>query len=337
MLRMGAGAALILLAGCHRHSEPVAAPLLPAASVRVHTITNAVRIATEEVLGTVRPRLSAVIAAQISGALATCEVVPGQAVKAGQLLATLDAREIQARLDQAQAVREQTRRDIARFDRLLAQEAVTQQEYDAVKARERVAEAAVREAQTMQGYTRILAPFDGVITRKLSDVGDLATPGRPLFEMENPAALRLEADVPEALVAKIQLADRLQVRIPAAPASLEGAVAEIAPAADPQSRTFRIKIDLPPAAGLRSGQFGRVAVPVAEVSALGLPAAAVVQRGQLEIVFVAQEQRARMRLVKTGKRWGDRIEIVAGLEAGETVVVEGGEALADGQPLEVRP
>ncbi len=122
----------------------------------------------------------------------------------------------------------------------------------------------------------IVAPFDGVITRKLADVGDLAAPGKPLLQMENPDTLRLEADVPEALIGNVKLGDKLAVRIAAVTNEIEGTVAEMSPTADPNSRTYLVKLDLPGATGLRSGQFGRVAVPVGEVSAIRVPA---VRRG----------------------------------------------------------
>lgn len=327
------------LVACKRHestASPSALPL-PTATVRVLKVESQRRMAVEEIVGTVRPKLSAAVSAKVSGGIEKMLVAPGQAVKAGELLVQLEAREIQARLDQATALREQTAKDLQRFQMLIADKAVTQQEFDAVQARQRMAAAAVTEAETQLGYTKIVAPFDGVITHKRADVGDLATPGRALLELENPAALRLEADVPEALIANLKLGDRLPVHIAAMKAELSGGISEIAPAADAGSRTFLVKLDLPTTSGLRSGQFGRVAIPVAEVNALRVPASAVVVRGQMELVFVVAGQQAQMRLVKTGKRLGSEIEIVSGVNSGETLVAEGAGALVDGQKLEVKP
>ena len=245
-------------------------------------------------------------------------------------------REVQARLDQARAVRQQADQDRKRFETLLQQKAVTQQEYDAVQARFRVAEAAVSEAETLLSHTKVTAPFDGVVSRKMADVGDLASPGRPLLELEDPNSLRLEADVPEALVGRIQMAGPMPVRVALVGNDLAGVVSEVSPAADPNSRTFRVKLDLPPTAGLRLGQFGRVVVPLGETASVRVPATALVVRGQMEIVFVAASQKAQLRLVKTGKRVSDEIEIVSGLNPGESIVVDGAGALRDGQPLEVR-
>ena len=97
------------------------------------------------------------------------------------------------------------------------------------------------------------------------------------------------------------------------------------------------KLDLPAAPGLRSGQFGRVAVPVSEASAIRVPASAVIQRGQMELVFVLASNHAQLRLVKTGSRIGDEIELVSGLDSGEQVVTAGGSALKDGQPVSIKP
>ncbi|RMF25830.1 MAG: efflux RND transporter periplasmic adaptor subunit, partial [Deltaproteobacteria bacterium] len=228
---------------------------------------------------------------------------------------------------------EQAKRDRARFANLLERQAVTQRQYDEVEARFRVAQAAVAEAETMFGYATITAPFDGVVVRKAADVGDLASPGKPLLVLEDPSALQVKAHVSEALISRVRIGDRLSVGAGNLDHPVEAAVSEIAPAADPASRTFLVKLDLSDPAGLRSGQFVRVGVPVGTVTAPHVPLSAVVRRGQLEMVFVAEAGRAHMRLVKTGKVTGDQVEILAGLEGDERVVVDGAAALADNQPI----
>lgn len=302
--------------------------------VRVLTIEAKPHVASEEVVATVNPKLRSVIGSNVGGRIDKMLVTPGQKVKAGDLLAELDVREIRAKLDQATPVREQAEKDLRRFADLLTKRVITQQEFEAADSKARVARAAVVEAETMLGYAKVTAPFDGIITRKLADVGDLATPGKPLVEMEDPAALRLEAAVPEAIVDRISLGSKLGVRIGSN--ELEGVVREISPAADPNSRTLLVKLDLPTAPGLRTGQFGRVAVPVAETSVLRVPASAVIRRGQMEMVFIRDGDHARLRIVKTGKPVGGEIEIVSGVNTGEEVVTENAAALSDGQPIEVR-
>ncbi len=326
-----------VLSGCG-HKENAAAPLsLPTATVRAQVIESKTRVATEEVVGTVRAKLRSVIEAKVSGKIEQMLVVPGQQVKAGETLAVIDAREVQARYDQAVALRQQADAELKRMTGLFDQKILSLSELENAQAKARVAIASASEADALLSYTKVTAPFAGVITRKHTDVGDLATPGKPLLEMEDSSALRLEADVPEAVVGKLTLADKLPVRISALERELEGVISEIAPAADSASRTFLVKLDLPATAGLRAGQFGRVAMPVGETSALRVPATALVQRGQMELVFIISEGGAQLRLVKTGKRIGGEVELVSGVSAGEKIVVENAAGLVDGQPLIVTP
>jgi RND family efflux transporter MFP subunit len=324
------------LAGCGAKHENLNSTSRPTVEVRTQIVENKSRVMTEEVLGTVRAKLHATLEARLSGHIDQMPVALGEKVQKGQLIARLDAGEIAARLDQAKASLEEADRDWKRTSALFAQQSATRAEYDSAQARQQIAQSAVAEANAMMSYVEITAPFDGVITKKWADVGDLAAPGKPLVDLEDPAALQLQADVPEALNANIKPGDRLPVRVAPVTNDIEGTVAEMSPVADPNSRTFLVKLDLPDAPGLRSGQFGRVAVPVGEVSAIRVPASAVIQRGQMELVFVVVNGYAQLRLVKTGSRIGDEIELVSGLNSGEPVVTDGEASLTDGQPVEVK-
>jgi len=336
MIAAGLGLAVFVVGCGKKHEGLRAEKVLLTASVRVQPIVSKAHLATEEVVGTVRAKLHATLEAKVAGRIEQMPVVAGQAVKAGELIAVLDVREIQAKLDQAKAMLDQAKRDHDRFAVLLQQKAVTQAEYDGMDARFRVAEGSVLEAETMMGYARVTAPFDGVVSRKFADVGDLATPGRPLVEIEDPKALRLEADIPEALIGHVQPGAKLAIRISTVKEAIEGMVSEISPAADPNSRTFRVKFELPDAPGLRLGLFGRVAIPLGEVALPRVPASALVQRGQMEMVFIVADQKAQMRLVKSGKHYDDEVELVSGVDPGEQVVVEGAAILLDGQPVETK-
>ena len=327
-----------LLTGCGpKHgSAPATAALLPAAAVRVETIALRKLPLTEAVVGTVKSRQAADIEAKVSGRITSLPVVLGQVVKEGDLLVALATQEIQARLEQAEAALRQAEIDSQRVGKLRQGGAATQSEVDSVTYRHQSAQAAVAEAKALLAYARITAPIGGVVARKDADVGDLAMPGRPLLRLEDPTHLRLEAEVPGSVLARLKPGDTLAVRVDAVGAQIQGKVAEIAPVADPATRSVRVKLDLPETPGLLPGQFGRVAVPLAEAEFLVVPAAAVVQRGQLEIVFVAREGRAQLRLVRTGRQMDGGVEILSGLSAGEAVVVDGAAGLLDGQPLTTR-
>lgn len=339
--------AALVLAGCGKREAggEAAAPNLPSIPVRVQTVQSKKLPAVEEVVGTVRAKTRATLEAKVSGRIVQLPVVLGQKVKAGDVVALLDAAEIKARLDQAQAALQQAERDWKRLSALFGQQAITRSEYDAADARYEVAKAGVAEAKAMMAYLTVPAPFDGVVTRKWAEAGDLAAPAKPLVDIEDPAALQMEADVPEAIAGLIRAGSQMTIRVEAVAGSLSGTVSEIAPSADPISRTFRVKLDLPdaPAASsdrasrpLMSGQFARLLVPVGETTSLRVPGSAVVQRGQMEIVFVAANQRANLHLVKTGRRLDGEIEILSGLDDGDAVVVEGAAQLADGQTVTAR-
>ena len=188
-------------------------------------------------------------------------VVPGQLVTNGELLVQLDAHEIQSRLDQAAASRQQAESDLKRATDLMQQKILSQSEFDNTQSKFRIAAAAEAEANTMLDYTVIVAPFDGVVTRKLTDVGDLAAPGKALLQMENPDTLRLEADMPEALIGNVKLGDKLAVRIAAVTNDITGTVAEMSPTADSNSRTYLVKLDLPGAAWSPTSASLRVTTP----------------------------------------------------------------------------
>ena len=329
---------MVFVVGCGKHHEPQATTgeSLPPAAVRVQTIETVKQPAVEEAVGTVQPKLQAVIEAKVSGRITRLPVTLGQSVKLGDVLVELATGEVQARLDQASAAFRQAELDFNRTTNLRKQQASTQAELDAAQSRYTVAKATVAEAEALSGYAKILAPFDGVVARKLADEGDLAMPGKSLLELEGRAGLRLVADVPSLLASRVLSDAKLAVRVETLPDAITGKVVEISPGADPASRTVRVKVDLPETPGLRTGQFGRLAVPVGEATFLFVPPSALVRRGQLEILFIAAGGKAQMRLVRVGKETPQGIEILAGLTSGESVVIEGAGNLRDGQLLRIQ-
>jgi len=330
-------AAILTLSGCHSKHEDSHQSSAPLPTARVHTQVVQVkqRIMTDEVVGTIKAKLHATLEARLSGRIETMPVFLGQKIQKGQLIARLAAPEIAARLEQADANLEQAERDWKRISALFEQQSVTRADYDSAQSRCRLAKASVAEAKAMMDYVEITAPFDAVVTKKWSDVGDLAAPGKPLAEIEDLTSLQMEVDVPEAMTSYITRDSQLDIlSTDTATTALQGVITEIAPAADPISRTLRVKLDLPSATPLIPGQFARLLVPIGERSSLRIPATGVVQRGQLEMVFAVADQHAHMHLVKTGKRVGDEIEILSGLDGVKTVIVSSADSLTDGQPVE---
>lgn len=216
----------------------------------------------------------------------------------------------------------------ARSEELAALEAKREQANAAIEQ----ARAALDSAKVTLSYTSVTAPFTGMITEKSAEVGDLASPGMVLFQLENKYHYRLEAVVDEAVATTVQLDAAVETIVDATGSSpMTGTVTEVVPAADPASRTFTIKIALPEHPALRTGQFGRARFSAAASRVLTVPRAALVQRGQLEGVYVVDDGGiARLRLVKSGRVMGERIEILSGLNEGERYVAETVDGLTDG-------
>lgn len=290
-----------------------------------------------EVAGTVQAAERAAIAAKITGVITRMPVLLGSTVKAGDLLVALSADEIAARVTQAEAQLAQAKRNLDREQNLLQKNAATAETVKSMTDLHAVAQAAYREAKTMLGYATITAPFDAVVTRKNVSSGDLATPGAVLLQLENNRRLQVTTAVPESLALQLRVGDTLTVKIPVADLALQGTLSEIAPAADPTSRTTQVILDLPLDPNLRSGQFARILLPSRQNKTLLIPASAVVPLGQMDRVFVVREGRAQLRLVRTGMNANGMTEILAGLNPGETVVTTNNRLLTNGQALQVTP
>lgn len=287
----------------------------------------------EEVVGTVRPRKEAQVTAKVTGRLLEMKAVPGMKVKAGDLLAKLDVGELDAALTRAEAALEQATRDVNRFRSLRDSGAVAVADLEQAEARERMAAATVSETKTMVQNASVTAPFDGTVTRKYLEPGDLASPERAIFAMEDSSLLQLEIHVAEAMAGALSLGSKFRVEVGGAGAEFEGVVSELSPSADVGSRTFLVKLDLPSHESLRAGQFGRAFLPRGSRTALLVPSTALISRGQMDYLFVAADGTARLRIVSTGSTREGQTEILAGLDGGESVVTSPPATLRDGRAL----
>jgi len=380
----GTTGALVLLAaaglaGCgggkeaQRKAEPLPTVKVKAVKLAEETVPD-----LYEAPGTVRARVSSVVSARVMGYLREVRVQAGDRVRAGQVIAVIEAREIDSGLKQAEAAREEARNALPEVDNAIAaakaqldlaeathrrmkslfdQKSITQQEFDEVEARLRMAranhemalakraqleqkirqaEAAVAQAAAMKGYMEITAPFSGIVVERKAEPGMLAAPGTPVAVIERDGGYRLEASVEENRLGRIRPGMSVEVILDAAGEPQQGRVEEIVPALDPGTRSFTVKIGVS-GAMLRSGMFGRARFAMGEKKALLVPASAVVKKGQVEQVFVIENGTARARLVTTGAALGGRLEVLSGLRAGETIAAAAPAELRDGSPVEVRP
>jgi multidrug efflux pump subunit AcrA (membrane-fusion protein) len=187
------------------------------------------------------------------------------------------------------------------------------------------ARAASDAARATESFTAITAPFDGVITEKLVEPGNMASPGTALLRVEDTRRFRLEVRVDESRVDRIRSGDRVPIALGAEPAIVEGAVDEVSRAVDADARAFLVKIILPDVHGLRSGQFGKARFHGETRRALTVPASAIIRRGQLTSVFVIDGDRARVRLISLNGS-----EVTAGLSESELVILAPPPDLIDG-------
>ncbi len=332
--------ALLLLTGCGSKEEPAttvvsAAPQKTIQVVVVEAQSTSVPIRVE-VTGQVAPIFQATLSSRIQGTIDKLLVREGSRVSKGQLLIQLDSRDLQADLARAHAEVENAKAHLDRMNQLYAQDAVSKQEMENATRAYRVAEANRRAVEAQLSYTMVRAPFEGVITEKKVEAGELASPGQPLLKMEDPQRLRLEATVAEGDLKSVSRGDKIPVVIDALGGqALTGLVSQILPAGDPQTHTFMVKVDLPKTPGLKTGMFGRFQLDKGLTQTILVPSAAVVERGEFSSLYVVgSDQTARLRWVKLGRRFEQQVEILSGLNIGERVLVDGSRGV-DGAAVQI--
>ena len=291
-----------------------------------------------DAVGTVEPRRKTIVAGQILATISRISVHAGDPVTKGQQLVELDDRELQARLREAEAAVAASGADLVtrehdfqRYKMMYEEKAVSKEDYDkfrgaydVAQAQLRRAEEQVRRLKVMLSYTQIRAPVSGIVTNRFADPGDLAAPGKPLLALHDPHDLELHASVREALIRIVQPGMELPLRIDAVALQTNGRVREIVPQAQEASRSMLVKITIPAdkTSRLYVGMFGRVSLPIGHVDRLLVPAAAIQRIGQLELIEVAGTNGSlERRFVRTGRRFGDKVEILSGLAREEKVAL----------------
>ncbi|MBZ5531737.1 MAG: efflux RND transporter periplasmic adaptor subunit [Acidobacteriia bacterium] len=354
------------LAACNRTHEVAAS--VPE-TVRGLTVVQVRQQAVPDqfqATGTIRSWRTAPVAAQIMANVTGVLVREGDTVKRGQLLVTMDDSQLRASTERGQAALQAAENEIAAaeseqtlaktsFDRLqylFDKGTISAQEYDNAKARMQTtrarhdlaqsnrsqAAAALDQNRILQSYTRVVAPFDGVVTERHVDPGALATPGLPLLMLEQVGRYRLEATVDESDLKFVRLGESVPISVDAlAGEPLQGKVVQIIPAADQASRSFLLKIDLPENSRLRSGLFARAAFVRGQKQAISVPRSAVIDRGQLQTAYVLGENNiATLRYVTLGNTTIDQTEVLSGLSDGDRLIANpAGRELA-GKRVEVR-
>ena len=344
---LGIVVALILLAGIMAYLAGFFKEKIPAgaggvvpasSSAQAVVVQTEARPLIEQAAGTLRAKVETVISPIITATISSVAVWAGDEVNAGDVLVTLDARELQARVDQArQAVvaararQAQSEKDLERVRRIMKADpgAVSKAERDRVQTGLRTARAELvriqrqkDEAQTALSYSKLTAPIAGRIVERMADPGDTARPGQPLLRMYDPNTLRLEASVRESVASKLSKGQALTAEIDALGKKYPVLVDEIVPSADPGSRSFLVKVSLADSAGLYPGMFGRLMIPTGQAEKVIIPAEAVTRVGQLDFVMVKTDQGPVRRYVRLGERSPDnRVEVISGLTPGDQIFI----------------
>lgn len=345
------------------------------------TVRPVAIVTSFEVPGVVKAKTSTVISSKVVGPIVKMQVGEGDRVRKGQLLAEIENLDGRAQLEKALAglreaqgapeeldrslkaaiaakgAAEANRRladaTLSRYRVLRERKSISDQEYDEVEAKSRVAAAEVDRAEKMQqvfearrqmvearigqaqadvvaaralvGYAHITSPLEGVVVTKSADVGSLAAPGVPLLTIEGGGSFQLEIALEQSKIAGILPGTPVRVKleppVDTDNVELSGKVAEVVPAADPKSRTFTVRVDLPGNLTLRSGLFGRALFAGGQRDTLLIPAGAVVTRGQLTSVYVVDAAGiVSLRLITLGRPTNGQVEVLSGLETVEKIV-----------------
>ena len=292
--------------------------------------------------GTVEAVNQATVSAQTAGRIAAINVDVNDVVAAGTVIVRIRSTEQVAGMTQAQAaLKEATAREAeaqARYERIsdmyqrkVVAKATFDQasaERDAAVARLIAARAGLEAAREGVSYTEVRAPYSGVVTQKLVQVGELVSPGTPLMTGASLDALRVVAEVPQSVVESVRAVRKAVVYVDGR--RIESTGLTLFPSAEPQTNTFRVRIELPKGVqGLAPGMFVKIGLVTGESDLLLVPRAAVVERSEMRAVYVvAPDGRVSLRQVRLGRARGADIEILAGLAAGESVALDPAAAAA---------
>ncbi len=303
--------------------------------------------------GTALPAQSTVIHARLDGFVGKLSADLGDKVREGQLLAVLQAPEIEAELSRTRARLGEVERNLTltrasaeRHARLASGGISSQEAADEARARANSAEAGVEAGQADVGrlsalyaYRRVVAPFDGVITRREVDRGALVKGGTTaLFEIAQTNTLKVFIDVPQSLAGEVRTGMQAEVFAPEAPArAASGKVVRTAGALDPSTRTLRTEVHLPGGGALLAGSFVRVRLKVQRaVPPVMVPTSALAMRKEgPRVVVLLADRRVQQRTVVPGRDMGAEIELLQGLQGGERVVLSPGDDLQDGAVVTV--
>jgi len=304
------------------------------------------------VTGAIEPAVRVSPGTKIMGRIESVTVREGDLVSRGQILARIEKRDLDAAVTTAVAAVAMAEANMAnahsqygRMVDLHRKGSVTDKNLEDATAGFRVAEAAVEQAranlsaaEVTRTYAEIRSPINGFVVRKMAEAGDIASPGRSLFTLEDLAMVKVVLRVPESELVGLSVGSPIRVEVEVLQRTWEAKITRIIPAADPAGRTYDVQVDLPnPEGSLWSGMFARGSFERGVRSVLLVPESAVVRRGQLDGLFiVGGDAVARLRWIRPGQVADGKVEIISGLSAGERFLLSPPAGFVDATPVQVR-
>ncbi len=334
----------VFLSGCGGGDQR--SPASPV-SVRTVAVSEQAVPAFVTAMGTAQAAQTATLSSKLLSRVTETPVREGDPIRKGDVLLRLDSQDLVARRRQVEAAVGETRAVLDNADLMLRriqslydQKATPKRNLDDARtgqaraqAASQTSEAALKEIDATLAYGVLRAPFDGIVARKMVEPGDMAAPGAPLLIVENPAQIKVVARVGEGEFSAVRVGGAAFVEIDG-PKRLPCTIERVVPSADPATRTFDVEAVLDNAEGnLRPGAFARLLIETGERRAVLIPRSALITQGQLEGVFVADGDVARLRWIRTGRDSGDRVEVLSGVSGGEQVIVSGLDRLKDGDRI----
>jgi RND family efflux transporter MFP subunit len=288
---------------------------------------------TETAVGSIRAVRESAISSKLTARVIAANLKADQKVQKDEVLIELDDKDLQARLQQAnatlisaQAQRAQAAIDQEQLTKLVKSGAASPQEYDKADAKLKSATAEVQrleqvinEAKVILEYATIRAPFTGTVVDKKVTVGDMVMPGQVLLTLYDPTHMQLVASVRESLAQHLKVGQDIGVHVDVLARTCSGQISEIVPEAQSASRSFQVKVTGPCPSGIYTGMFGRLLIPTGSEQVLVIPQNAVRKVGQVELVDVLLDGQLQRRAVRTGRVMGEDVEILSGLEPGQKV------------------
>lgn len=344
--------ATILISSCGSEDKKAVIDNSPTLTVKVKTVSEDNSNPFLSVSGKIEAVKSANISTRMMGYVDKIYVGVGDKVRDGQLLMSVNNADVSAQLAQvnagiteAEAAYKNAEKDYNRFTTLFQENSASQKELDDITANYNMAKARLESAKQVRngvnaqmGYANIRAPFDGVVTNKFIDAGDMANPGMPLLEVESPSKYQVLAMVPESEILAVKNDSEVTVQIKAMNKNIKGKVTEVSTSSKNTGGQYLVKVILDKTdAQILSGMYATVQFPVARkttTSAIMIPIEAIVKNGQLTGIYtVSQSNTALLRWLRLGRTFGDQVEVLSGLYADEQYIVSAEGKLFNGAKI----